>query len=547
MKKRIFSVALSLCLALSLLPGTALATDGTGPGIADMSISYDDGTVEKTVSDGSFVFTAPADSNVADYTATLTLSDGAALTATTTPTEGNLYVASATENTATLKFRITVGREEETMDDYSEFDLNLSKTDADTWTGSFNNASILKLSMLSGYLVNKDIQLVSGALGTGSPAQDIVVNEDDVNVMLILCAPDAVVYTVNYVVDENTTITWKLPAGMPMPVPTLELNNGATLNGWYTDSGFSTSLASDAAVTENTTLYAKISGGTQTDQNFLTQLEAHNDVTIEDEADWATFVANADKAVAGQVVTLGKDINCGNATYTSLDFAGNFNGNGHTISYATFETLDNATASGEACSGMFATLGAGQIVANLTLDHITAEYAGEYAGVLVGMADGASNSRALIQNVQVTNSSVSGRTAGGVVGFIRNADVKYCSSRSTTITGLANGGGVGGLNNAHVEFCFSTSTPTALPTLIGGSAGGVIGKSVRGGNSNYCWAYMDVVGATKDGAGQELNSLVASDSMSYQSFKRAGFNQICWSAGTGMPADFNSNIVEYDF
>lgn len=152
MKKRIFSVALSLCMAVSLLPGTALATDGTEPGITDMSISYDGGTVEKTVSDGSFVFTAPADSNVVDYTVMLTLSDGAALTATTTPTEGNLYVASATENTATLKFRITVGREEETMDYYSEFDLNLSKTDADTWTGSFNNASILKLSMLSGLL-----------------------------------------------------------------------------------------------------------------------------------------------------------------------------------------------------------------------------------------------------------------------------------------------------------------------------------------------------------------------------------------------------------
>lgn len=30
MKKRIFSVALSLCMAFSLLPGTALATDGDG-------------------------------------------------------------------------------------------------------------------------------------------------------------------------------------------------------------------------------------------------------------------------------------------------------------------------------------------------------------------------------------------------------------------------------------------------------------------------------------------------------------------------------------
>lgn len=544
MKKRIFSVALSLCLALSLLPGTALATDGTGPGIADMSISYNGGTVEKTVSDGSFVFTAPADSNVVDYTVTLTLSDGSALTATN-PTSGDLYVASVNGDTATLKFNVS--EEGRNMSQFSEFDLNLTKLDENTWTGGFTNSTGLRLNTMAGYLVGRDVQLAAGALGTGSLAQDIIVNEDDVNVMLILCAPDAVVYTVNYVVDENTTITWKLPAGMPMPVPTLELNNGATLDGWYTDSVFHTSLASDAAVTENTTLYAKISGGTQTDQNFLTQLEAHNNVIIEDEADWATFVANADKAVAGQVVTLGKDINCGNATYTSLDFAGNFNGNGHTISYATFETLDNATASGEACSGMFATLGAGQIVANLTLDHVTAEYAGEYAGVLAGMADGASNSRALIQNVQVTNSSVSGRTAGGVVGFIRNADVKYCSSRSTTITGLANGGGVVGLNNAHVEFCFSTSTPTALPTLIGGSAGGVIGKSVRGGNSNYCWAYMDVVGATKDGAGQELNSKEATQTMSYDDLYAAGFTQLCWMPCADAPAEFDPLAVTYLF
>lgn len=168
-------------------------------------------------------------------------------------------------------------------------------------------------------------------------------------------------------------------------------------------------------------------------------------------------------------------------------------------------------------------------------------------GVLAGMVDGWSNDRALVQNVQVRNSSVSGRSAGGVAGFIRNADVVYCSSRDTTITGVANGGGVVGLNNGKVEYSYSTATPTALPSFLGGSAGGVVGKSVRGGSSNYCWSYMDVVGATKDGAGPEENSAEVTAQGTYAQLLAAQFPAQYWMSATDGSAEFNFDNIEYTF
>ena len=546
MKKRIFSVALSLCLALSLLPGTALATDGTGPGIADMSISYNGGTVEKTVSDGSFVFTAPANSDVVDYTAALTLSDGAVFTATT-PAAGALYVDSVNQNTATLKFNVIVNNIN--MASMDDFDLILTSSDGTVWTGGFSNAADLTLEALADYLVNQNLQLAAGALGTGSPAQDIVVNADDANVMLILCAPDAVVYTVSYVVND-TTIIWKLPAGAAIPEITVNLTDGQEIEGWYTDSEHYTEFVPGTTVTGNTTLYANVTGGTVTpdpepEDTFYDDLTEGRTATINNLDDWETFVEYADQADAGQLIVLGADISCNNATYDPLEFTGNFDGGNHTISNATFRAV--STSSGDTCSGMFAKIGPGQVVANLTLQNVTAQYSGTYAGVLAGMADGASNNRALIQNIQVTGSSASGRTAAGVVGFTRNVDVKFCSSRDTTITGLANGGGVVGINNAHVEYCYSTSSPTALPTLFGGSAGGVIAKNVRGGNNDYCWAYMTVVGAEDDGPGQNLHSFVADENMDSFDFEDEGFDQACWMEGDNTPVDFDPDVVTYNF
>lgn len=551
MRRRILASALALCMAFSLAV-TASATEGTVPEITGMDITYGGSNIEKSTSNGSYIFTANGNTDVVDYTASVELSSDATFTVTA-PSEGQLYVASVNGNTATLKFKVTINNVDLSTND--TYTLTFTNTSGTTWTGGLTNAGDMTIEDLGTLLADQNIQLAPGALGTGSLARTVLVNQDISEVMLILCDPDATIYTVNYVVN-NSTITWKLPAGMAMPVPNVSLSEGQSI-AWYTDSTCTTALASDAAVSGNTTLYANITGGSTTPgtgDTFYNALVSGQTATIEDLDDWNTFVANSDKAVAGQLIKLGSNINCGNAQYDSLTFAGNFDGCGNTISNATFRAVNsgyyNSTESDIVCSGMFARLGAGQIVANLTLDNITAQYASTYSAPLAGLADGTSSQRVLIQNVQVRNSSASGRTAAGVVGFTRNTTVRFCSSRDTTITGLANGGGIVGINNARVEFCYSTTSPSALPSIFGGSTGGVVSKNVRGGFTNTCWSTMTVVGAS-DAGGTDLRALVIDpDSEDGTTFTNAGFNaegEVYWVLGEEDSTDFLTSAVTYTF
>ena len=545
MKKRILASALALCMALSVSV-TASATDTTVPRMINMTLSHTTETVASAAINGSFLFTAPISTDVADYTVSVTLSEGATFTAST-PTESNtgeLYVAEVNDSEVTLKFNMTVGTVDLNSDQYA---LTLASAGGNTWTGGFENAGGLSLETMAGYLAGMDISLAGGALGAASAPQDILVNYDDDKVVLAVCDPDAVVYTVNYVVDEETTLTWKLPTGAVIPPLTLVLSGGKTIEGWFLDPDCNTALTSSTTVTGNTTVYAKVNVPAE-DKTFLEKLEDHENVTITTKEEWDTFVEHSDVVVAGQLITLGADINCQNTTYDSMTFRGNFNGNGKTISNAEFRAV--STSSGDTCSGMFAKIGPGQTVANLTLQNVTAQYSGTYAGVLAGMVDGAGGSRALVQNVQVRNSSASGRSAGGVAGFIRNADVRYCSSRDTTITGLANGGGIVGLSNAKVEYCYSTTSPTAL-TFLGGCAGGVVGKNVRGAYTEYCWATMAVVGGSGTGTeagGTDIGAFDnVSDSTTATQFVIAGFTQDCWVRAAGTATDFNPSVIFYTF
>ena len=543
MRKRLLAAVLLLSMILTILP-TAVMAVGTTPQVEDLSISGGANTVTKTDVNGSLVFTAPANSQVTDYTATVTLSDGAVLTPTSHEA-GQLYVASATETSATLKFDLMVN--DVNLSESSTFDLVLTAANG-VWTGGLTNAETVTLQALADNLENQEITLAAGALGTGSPSQVLLMNQDAANVLLVLCSSDAAVYTVTYVVDDTTTITWKLPGGMAMPVPTLELVGGDTLQGWYTDAACTIAFVEGTTVTGNTTLYAKVNIP-EADKTFLEKLEDHEDVTIYTKAEWDTFVENSDVVVAGQLITLGADIDCDDTIYDSMTFAGSFNGNNKTISNASFRAV--STSSGDTCSGMFAKIAPGQVVANLTLQNVTAQYSGTYSGVLAGMVDGAGGSRALVQNVQVRNSSASGRSAGGVAGFIRNADVRYCSSRDTTITGLANGGGIVGLNNSKVEYCYSTTSPTALPEFLKGHAGGVVGKNVRGAYTEYCWSTMKVVGGRGTGteaAGTDIGAFDSvNNSTTEREFAHKGFTQDCWVRADGTATDFNTSVVTYTF
>lgn len=550
MKKKMLALLLTLCLVMSCFSLTASAEEGA-TGIADLSITYGDNEVESQQVDGSYIFTAPGGTLVKDYTAQVTLAEGAAFTVTN-PQAGDLYVAAVGENQATLKFNYSVGAVNLNDD---AFALTLTKGSDGTWSGGFQNASVLTLDMLAGYLAGQDIQLAAGSLGAGSPAQSLLVNLDDQNVVMALCAPGAAVYTVTYVVEDDT-ITWQLPAGAALEGIVVEPASGGTIAGWYMDSEHDTQLAEDATVTGDVTLYAAVTGGTTPpdppeEDTFYDLLTGGETAVIKTDSDWEIFVQYASEVDPGQLIILEKDIDCDDASYPALTFAGNFDGGNHSISNVTFEPVDHPST-GEEVAGMFATLGHGQIVANLELRNVTVEYSANYAGALVGMADGWSGDEVLIQNVQVYGSSltdgVSGRSAGGIAGFCRHTDILYCSSRDLRITGVVNGGGIVGINEDTVELCFSTSSPTALPSLLGGSSGGVVGKNVRGGRALNSWCYVANVMGSSDQGGANTGSTQVPEGTSATDFVNVyGFNQSCWALSEDLPADFNPDVVSYQF
>ena len=210
MRKRLLAAVLLLSMILTILP-TAVMAVGTAPQVENLSISGGANTVTKTDVNGSLVFTAPANSQVTDYTATVTLSDGAVLTPTSHEA-GQLYVASATETSATLKFDLMVN--DVNLSESSTFDLVLTAANG-VWTGGLTNAETVTLQALADNLENQEITLAAGALGTGSPSQVLLMNQDAANVMLVLCSPSAAVYTVTYVVDETTSIIWKFSCSSP--------------------------------------------------------------------------------------------------------------------------------------------------------------------------------------------------------------------------------------------------------------------------------------------------------------------------------------------
>lgn len=546
MRKRALALGLSLVLCMSLMSTAAFATEGTNANVTDMSIS---GAVN-TMENGNFVMTLPGTTMVT--ACTLTVTADTAINWNPTPHATNdLYVSNATEDSVTLNFDIN---ENDVDLNGSIYALTLTpNADKTVWTGTFgngfNNTSLANLATMFG---DREVQLAPDAIGEGSQARRFLVNQYGDKVAMALCVPDAAIYTVTYHVNDITNFSVKLAAGMTIPEPVVTLASNQTLDGWYEDASYTTALVSGTTASKDMDIYAKVTTAPLTEEEtMIAALEARETVEIDDLTTWEIFVRNAEKAQPGGLVKLTGNIDCQNATYDPLDFAGNFDGGNKTISNATFRSIASSYNSSSEndiyCSGLFASIGPGQIIANLKLDHITAQSSQTYAGVLAGLVDGSGSNRALIQNIQVSNSSATGRSAAGVTGFLRNATVKYCSSKTTTITGVANGGGIVGINNAVVSNCYSTTSPTAL-TIMGGKKGGVVSKDVRGGRAEYCWATMKVVGDESDGGGACTFILDSVNSRTTASaFDTAGFKAPVWNVVKGTGTTFFENEVEYDF
>lgn len=556
--KRGLSLFIALMMCMSVMSLTAFAAENS-PSIDDVYIDVADNSTDN----GNFIMAIPKDTYVTGITLEVTASQPFQFVETTNPVAGDLYVSSVGDNSSKLNFNVTY--RETNMND-PQYALTMTSTDNTIWTGTFEGITVdgetlgfgtMTIDVLAAALRTQgsSLKVAAGVMGGTSQARRLLVNEDAQNVSLILCVPDATVYEVTYDVPNGDNIVWSLVSGMSMLKPNLTTDDQQTVT-WYADEARTVELAADATVTGNTTIYAKISS-TGESGDFLTDLKSETGTaTIKNLTDWETFAAHSAEAPKGKLVILAADIDCGGKTYPALTFNGSFNGYSkgetdtaakvHKISNAKFTKVDSAyiasSETGITSCGLFNRIIDGQTVANLVLENITAQdYNATYSAPLAGIVDGTNNSKARIQNVQTIGCKTQGRTAGGVIGFLRNGTIEFCSSQkgtSSNINGLANGAGIVGINsagNALVINCFCKDiTPTAL-TFMSGVVGGVVSKNLRGAKAECCWSTYATPVGNNEAATNCYGAVNSSTSF-------AGFSSEYWNIN-GAQTDFIADKI----
>lgn len=547
-RKRGLSLILSCALILTLLPTVALAaedaetaeletaaeevtplTDTAAPTITGLSINGINAVEDR----GNLYVELPVGTNLSGKSFALTTSESVTFEEAASGAIGELYVSSVSGNTVTLTLAVGASAD----NDYS---ITMASANGVDWSGSFSSTFGMDAGTLAEAAAAAGLTLKAGSMvndaEVGSAAVQVLGNEDLNSAYLVFCAPGQAVSTVTYVVGDTSHV-WKLPNGAVLPEPDF-MPEGQEPTGWYYDEDHNqpVTFGASTTVTGNVTLYAETAPA-PTDGSFMDAFNAEaNVLPIRDNTDWAAFIEHAADINAGQRVELKASIDCGNATYSALTFKGDFNGNNRTISNASFSAVDGN-------SGMFAVIGPGQKVCNLILDNVSAKTASTYAGVLAGQIAGTEGNRAQVQNVQVKNSSATGRSAAGIAGFVFFADVKYCSSRNTTITGAANGGGIAGISYGRITDCYSTCSPTAL---LSSGRGGIAGKNLEGGRIEACWCTYANVAGSNNSATEVNNEPDIDGEHSADDFDTDIFDPTYWNLQDGTNTVFKS-AVTYQF
>ena len=480
MNKRLLSSALALCMVGSMLPAAALAAE-TGPSAIGMTVmgeaAQPDGPALKTTIGNDTPVSFNGISLVASEAVDFQVQDGYG------SAQDVIYVSVAADGSATLTARIAAGSSGEIQ----TASISLTSGDDVTWTGSGSGFAGVTVGALANELGNRAITIPAGGMvsqadGSSSPEAVLRANQDAANVYLMLYPASLEEYTVTYDYGVGT-YTFVLPAGSTLTDISLPEQTGQEFEGWYTDEDCTIPAALNTAVNSNLTLYADVTATTET-STFTEALDRGDSILpISNLADFTAFVARADEVTANQRVELQNDLDLEDGSFSAISgFDGDFDGQNYTISNGTFTAVgDNA--------GMFATLGAGQVVANLTLKNIdVGSTFTTYSGTLVGSASGvesAGSGQVTIQNVHVTgDGSVSGRTAGGIAGYIIWTDVKYCSVvEPVSVSGLVNAGGIVGMSYNNVTDCYTTISPSALLR-----SGGIVGNNLdNGAYITRCW------------------------------------------------------------
>ena len=543
MRKRILSGCVALCMLATMAPAAFAADDAT-PAAASISISSTGGQIFTSVSDGNALrLTIPNDA-VLDL-ASIGMTTTEAVTLGNVSGSGSNTIYADGEN---LKITLSVKGMAYTVT------AEMSTSDNTNWTGEGDVPSIegvtdLAVGALANELGDTDISVAEGVLvadGQNSVAAKVSMNQDASNVYMYLYPASSEVYEINFAVG-NTTYTFDQPAGTTIFAPQGLESPGSEL-AWYTDTTYSDAAQFGGTVTGDMTFYGRYESDTQT--SFAEQLAEENlaVLTINNAEDFGTFAARASEVDADQIVRLNADLDLEDATYPSISgFKGDFDGNCKTISNASF-TVVNGNA------GMFATLGAGQVVANLNLSNITVnQSSATYSGTLVGSASGvesAGSGQVTIQNVQVSDSTVRGRSAGGIAGFIIWTDVKYCSvtgGSNMDITGTVNAGGIVGISYNNVSDCYVIATPkTTLPFL--NDIGGIVAKNLDNvAHISHCWTTYDVIASQMDNPSIVTDCLESVGRRTEASdLEDLGFNETYWALADGTDSHF-TDAVKYEF
>lgn len=545
MKRRLLSALLSLCMVMTMAP-MAFAVDTETPSAASISINGDDGTPYTSHEDGAALRMDIPNDVVLDI-ASIGMKTTEAVSLGNVSGAGANTVYADGEN---LKISLNVKGVPYTVT------AQMNTTDNINWTGEGDVPDIegvtdLSIGALANELGNTDISVAEGVLVAGdrqSVAAKVHINQDAEKVYLYLYPASAAVHTVTYSFGSNS-YTFAVPDGSALVNAQVPVLTGQTFSGWCTDADCTNTANMNQTVTGNMTLYGEYTAETVTSSfdTALTKLLA-GDTTglvegalpISDAADFEAFVARAEEVPAGQLVRLQNNIVLTGKTYSAISgFKGDFDGDNYSIIGGTFTDVE---VDNETCAGMFAKLGAyngrGQRVGNLTLNGVQVNASGaDYAGILVGNASGTETSSdkfVQIQNVQVIGGSVSGRTAGGIAGFIHWTTVQYCTvTDGTKVSGTVNGGGIAGISYRNIINCGATVTPTALPLF--GKTGGIVGKNLEASYIDCCWTTMNkLAGSEADGSEKTENVVTsAMAGMPEAYYTSFGFSSDVWDFPTG--------------
>ncbi len=540
MKKRFLSALLSLCMVMTVTP-VAFAADAETPSAASISIVDENGTPYTSHEDGDALRMDIPNDVVLDIASIGMVTTEAVELGNVSGAGANTVYADG-EN---LKISLSVKGTPYTVT------AKMNTTDNINWTGEgdvpeIDGVTDLPIGALANELGNTDISVAEGVLVAGerqSVAAKVHINQDAEKVYLYLYPASAAVHTVTYSFGSNS-YSFAVPDGSALVDAQVPVLTGQNFSGWCTDADCENAADMTQAVTADMTLYGKYTAeaGTTSFDDALTKLLAGDTsglvegaLPISNTADFEAFVARAAEVPAGQLVRLQDNITLTGNTYSAISgFKGDFDGDNCSIIGGTFTSVgDNA--------GMFATLGAyngrGQRVGNLKLEGVIVNASSaDYAGILVGNASGTETSSdkfVQIQNVQVIGGSVSGRTAGGIAGFIHWTTVQYCTVDGTEVSATVNGGGIAGISYRNIVNCGATVTPTAIPLF--GKVGGIVGKNLEASYIDCCWTTMNkLAGSEADGSEKTENVVTsAMAGMPEAYYTSFGFSSDVWDFPTG--------------